>query len=436
MIQPHNTSGNAIPASTSTSPSSYLEILQLLFPSQKYNPLVQFCGQVPIFLINGVEILKLLQISSAVSTEAVLHEAFSQIILNTISFTSQENLSSINQEFMTQSLPQASLLPPDYVDFVLKLSEIGSEPFEFEDQIQNEIFKGSARSNSQSAIMASFHIDNTSMSNSQLYLDTISRIFLHYEQFQVTDAADPLLGRIIDQHKKTERQYATPAFAHTGARLLQARYFIDPQSHQRVLYRVALAMDASIASLAYGISNLVRKSCEVSEFDEFDEISDSSIEGNSTPVGNAIAKANSLEAEFDKGEHTLLKKGFQNDQANSLGCGQNHCNFYLLHVILAISALEGIADPDTIAHWKTELKALNSERMFEDWPHRRGNWGFIAAAGEWMRFDAGLRESATDIDSQLESSVPALWSHNGVFLDDSGCERQCSPTAYDTYAKL
>ncbi len=110
---------------------------------------------------------------------------------------------------------------------------------------------------------------------------------------------------------------------------------------------------------------------------------------------------------------------------------EGHCNFYTVPIMFSLAFIEPFVSPSWISRWRSKLGAVVPARSYRGWPHIAGNWAIVALVGEALRFQAGLRNSTADIESQLGAQFTDFyWTDNGEYQDHSGCGGKCSPIPY------
>lgn len=118
-------------------------------------------------------------------------------------------------------------------------------------------------------------------------------------------------------------------------------------------------------------------------------------------------------------------------------CADGHCAFFGKPVVFAYRILSALVAPGVAAGWRSGLAQLNP---WKDYGFPSGNWGLVAAVGEFMRASVlGVDANTTWFEDMLKFQLGGQghdqsysYTPNGLYEDHSG-DAGLNPLPYDTF---
>jgi hypothetical protein len=118
-------------------------------------------------------------------------------------------------------------------------------------------------------------------------------------------------------------------------------------------------------------------------------------------------------------------------------CADGHCAFFGKPVVFAYRILSKLVAPSVAAGWRAGLLALDP---WKDYGFPSGNWGLVAAVGEFLRASVlGADANTTWFEDMLAYQLGGQghdqsysYTPNGLYEDHSG-DAGLNPLPYDTF---
>lgn len=110
-------------------------------------------------------------------------------------------------------------------------------------------------------------------------------------------------------------------------------------------------------------------------------------------------------------------------------CANGHCNFFTVPVMLGIEAARPYISANLFSFYLSRMALVAPNR----YSNNGINWGIVAAAGEWIRYQHGLTTPNVYIQGIIRDHVRLL-SENGLYKDPTPASNPS--TAYDLFPRL
>ena len=139
---------------------------------------------------------------------------------------------------------------------------------------------------------------------------------------------------------------------------------------------------------------------------------------------------------YDK-DPELLKSGIRAmdlsvTEMHENRCAQNHGEFFIQPVMLALDLYAKLAPAEQVAVWRKKLSDLDPYELYPDNLKRKKscyNHNVVALAGEWLRIKGGLKGDAEFFDKHLAHHTQYL-NTLGMYRDNPGL-----PIVYDEFSR-